>query len=87
MKSSVIRSTSSGVGTEVSIPDGRLIWKQGSGRTTQGPEPSMKSRRPVELVYFETYATKSEALKRECAIKKLKRKEKLALIQNAYINY
>ena len=47
----------------------------------------MKSRRPVELVYFETYATKSEALKRECAIKKLKRKEKLALIQNAYINY
>lgn len=46
-----------------------------------------KSRRPVELVYFETYATKSEALKRECAIKKLKRKEKLALIQNANINY
>ena len=29
-----------------------------------------KSRLPVELVYAEEYETKSEALKRECAIKK-----------------
>jgi len=40
-----------------------------------------KSRRPVQLVYTETYATKGEALSREIAIKKLKRSEKLLLIQ------
>lgn len=39
-----------------------------------------KIRRPVELVYFETFETMSEALKRECVIKKLKREEKLALL-------
>lgn len=40
-----------------------------------------KSRLPVELVYSEEYDTKSEALKRECAIKTLTREQKLALIQ------
>jgi len=40
-----------------------------------------KSRLPVELVYFEEYDTKSEALKRECAVKTLTREQKLALIQ------
>ena len=38
-----------------------------------------KSRLPVRLVYFEEFETKSMALKRECAIKKLKREEKLKL--------
>ena len=38
-----------------------------------------KSRRPVELVYYEAFATKEEAMRREAAIKKLTRKEKLAL--------
>ena len=42
-----------------------------------------KSRRPVELVYFESYESKSEALKREAAIKKLSRAAKLALIRTA----
>ena len=32
-----------------------------------------KARRPVELVYFETFEHKSEALKREYQIKQLKR--------------
>lgn len=41
-----------------------------------------KSRLPVMLVYTEEYATKSEALKRECAIKKLTREQKLALIES-----
>ena len=41
-----------------------------------------KSRRPVELVYFEELPTKSDALRREAAIKKMTRAEKLTLISN-----
>ncbi len=40
-----------------------------------------KARLPVELVYFEEYETKAEAMKRECAIKKLSRSKKLELIE------
>lgn len=40
-----------------------------------------KAKRPVTLVYYETFATKEEAMKREYAIKQMKRKEKEALIQ------
>lgn len=40
-----------------------------------------RNRCPVELVYYECLETKSEALRRECAIKKLTRCEKTALIQ------
>lgn len=40
-----------------------------------------RSRRPVELVYREEVPDKSAALRREAAIKRLSRKEKLALIQ------
>lgn len=39
-----------------------------------------RSRLPVQLVYFEEFETESEAKKRECAVKKLTRAEKLALI-------
>ncbi len=38
------------------------------------------SRRPVEMVYLESHETKQEAMKREAAIKKMKRKDKLKLI-------
>ena len=38
-----------------------------------------RSRRPVELVYLEEHETKQEAMKREAAIKKMKRGEKLKL--------
>ena len=34
-----------------------------------------KNRRPVELVYFEEYDTKQEAMKREYAIKQLSRQK------------
>lgn len=39
-----------------------------------------KSRRPVTLAYFEAFETKSEAMKREAALKKMthQQKEKLA---------
>lgn len=40
-----------------------------------------RARRPVTLVYSEKYKTKSEAMKREVAIKKMTRKEKMLLVQ------
>ena len=40
-----------------------------------------RARLPVELVYFEEYEDTIEAMKREYAIKQLKRKEKLMLIK------
>ena len=42
-----------------------------------------RARIPVELVYFEVFEDKIEAMKREYAIKQLKRKEKLELIKNS----
>lgn len=39
-----------------------------------------RSRLPVRLVYCETMADKSQALRRECEIKRLSRMQKLALI-------
>jgi putative endonuclease len=39
-----------------------------------------KSRRPVKLVYYEQHPSKSRAMKRECAIKQLRRDEKIKLI-------
>lgn len=41
-----------------------------------------RTRRPVVLVYSEIHSTRSEAMKRESAIKHLSRKEKLELIQS-----
>ena len=40
-----------------------------------------KARRPVELVYYEEFQTREEAMKREYAITQLSRKEKEALIK------
>ncbi len=40
-----------------------------------------RPRLPVRLVYYEEYATKQEAMKREYAIKRLRRKDKLMLIE------
>ena len=39
-----------------------------------------KARRPVVLAYYEEFATKEEAMKREYAIKQMKRSEKKKLI-------
>ena len=39
-----------------------------------------KPRRPVKLVYYEEFENKNDALKRECAIKKLSRNKKQKLI-------
>ncbi|QAT50424.1 GIY-YIG nuclease family protein [Caproiciproducens sp. NJN-50] len=43
-----------------------------------------RSRLPVTLVYQERFATKSEALRREAALKKLSHAEKIALIKRGY---
>ena len=42
-----------------------------------------KPRRPVELAYYETFATKREAMRREAQIKRLTRQQKLALIEGS----
>lgn len=41
-----------------------------------------KGRRPVHLAYCEIFDTKEEAMRREAAIKKLSRKDKLELVEN-----
>ena len=40
-----------------------------------------KAHLPVELAYHEAFPTKEEAMRREFAIKKLSRREKLKLIE------
>ncbi|MDR0587636.1 MAG: GIY-YIG nuclease family protein [Burkholderiales bacterium] len=40
-----------------------------------------RSRLPVNVVYSESFSSKSDALKRELAIKRLPRQQKLKLIQ------
>ena len=42
-----------------------------------------KSRRPVKLVYYETFEDKHEALSREWHIKRMSREEKVLLIKKA----
>lgn len=41
-----------------------------------------RTRRPVELAYFEQFETKQEAMSREYHIKRLTREEKLKLIKD-----
>ncbi len=45
-----------------------------------------RSRRPVKLVYLESFASRSEALKRELQIKRLKHSEKITLVSIRGIN-
>lgn len=46
-----------------------------------------KIRRPVKLMYSEELADKSAALKREIAIKKLSRQQKVTLLESHGINW
>ena len=41
------------------------------------------SRRPVEMVYLEAFETKQEAMRREAAMKKMSRAEKMKLVEEA----
>ena len=40
------------------------------------------TRRPVKLVYLETHSNRTDAMKRELAIKKMKRVQKSKLVEN-----
>lgn len=40
-----------------------------------------KAKRPVTLAYYEGFSTKEKAMKRECQIKKLTRKQKDRLME------
>ncbi len=42
-----------------------------------------RAKLPVELLYFEEYQDKIEAMRREYAIKQLTKKKKLELIENS----
>jgi len=42
-----------------------------------------RARLPVTLVYSEAYSSKSEAMRREAALKRLSRADKLALINGS----
>ena len=53
--------------------------KQHNGEIKGGAKYT-RSRKPLELVYQESAISRSEALKREIAIKKMTRKTKTALI-------
>lgn len=57
-----------------------LPRRLGAHRSGRGAKYT-RSRPPVELVYREAAADKSAALRREAAIKRLPRQEKLALIE------
>ncbi len=45
-----------------------------------------KVRRPVQLMYYEEFATKEEAMKREYAIKHFTRTQKEKLIEKGPVN-
>lgn len=46
-----------------------------------------RGRLPVELVYFETFESKHDAMSREMEIKRLNRREKLALLESKSTNF
>lgn len=55
----------------------RRMGEHNSGRGAK----YTRSRVPVELVYYESFLTKQEAMRREWEIKQLSRREKLQLIE------
>lgn len=55
----------------------RRVWKH--NHSNKGAKYT-RSRRPVVLVHSESYSSRSDAMKREYAIKQLSRADKLKLI-------
>lgn len=61
------------------------MWPGGSGSTRSEREPNIPAARPpVTLAYTEKAPDRSAALRREAAIKKLPRRQKLELIKNGF---
>ncbi len=64
-------------GTCVDIEDREQKHNDGKGAKYT------RSRRPVKIIYFETFQTLSEARKREAEVKKWKKGEKEALVKRS----
>lgn len=58
------------------IQDRELTHNQGKGAKYT------KARLPIKIIHVEEFQTRSEAMKREYAIKQLSKQQKQALIQN-----
>ena len=56
------------------------VWKRVKTHNAGRGAKYTRARRPVKLIYFETYPTKREALQRDAAIKKLSRNDKITLV-------
>ena len=60
------------------------VWRRLKEHNEEGGKGAKytRLRRPVKLVYFETYPTKKEAMRREALIKQMSKKEKEKLISH-----
>ena len=56
------------------------VFRRVNKHNTTGGAKYTRGRQPVKLIHYETYPTKSDALKREAAIKALSRDEKIKYI-------
>jgi len=74
----MLRSSDGTIYSGYSTDPDRRAANHNSGRGAK----YTRSRLPVELVFAECFLTKSEALKREAALKKLGHAEKLSLISS-----
>lgn len=75
----MVRCSDDTLYTGITTEPGRRCREHNLGRASR----YTRSRRPVELVYLESAASKSEALRREAALKGLSRGEKDGLLRRA----
>jgi len=61
-------------------------WTNNLEKRIQNHNAGKGAKRPVELVYYERFLTRQEAMKREWEIKQLARKDKLKLIEKNFKN-
>jgi putative endonuclease len=73
----IVKCSDESLYTGITVDVNRRIEEHNN--STKGAKYT-RSKRPVHLVYSETQADRSSASKRESAIKKLSRKDKLLLI-------
>jgi len=58
-----------------------LVEREKAHNSGKGAKYTIR-RRPIKIIYSEKFTTKSDALRREAAVKKLSRVEKLKLIHS-----
>lgn len=76
----IVRCSDDTLYTGIALDAARRVAEHNAGKLSAN---YTRSRRPVALVYRETAETRSEALKREYAIKQLTRQQKEILIAAA----